>query len=809
MPLLDDLAQILGRLAPRGWAALLQQHAGGLDITKPKAQLADELQRQLTGINRQHPGFEDLSSGARRGIEAGSPARSVLYHALASPDVHPLTTGAPVDADYPTPQELDVVENYVFSLARRKLSSFRNPVIAIFACQYRTRAYTPHGQHADFAFSRAGVARVGTEAERYDAATRSFNPLPAGGDRGFAALPARYAAYVAEYGAPDVTHAVFRPASGLDAQLTFAMPSHKLFPGSECLFAEDDTGLNLPALQFAELHVSEKLSRIHRSSPDNPGRVAPLAGFNLSAPPFVRTSKTSKDLVRLDQVGSCALLRPIPNALVRLPTQTINGKRVPVRFRVPPAAGENRFWSSLQLSATGKGRAAPEYANMRLELSRNPAGQWQRTNLNDIPEPPAAGQKSFEKKLNDGAYEASHLIDSTCDGVVTIKPLPSLNLQILPAFSLVTAVDYFPQVEQAVVTAWLEKTQSRPIGLSNPGLVFPQGGPAPLSDGRFRRRNAQALQASNAVPNSELLNPVDSSQPAFPVHEQANLTATTLVGFANAGTSATQRPDPTGASSWLPDAASDVFAPGWDISQYRINDRPNYVAFGLGSPFPEDSKLCAALNSFWPAVAPDASRTYGFSLPELSSLDTSIPLLDAELGYHPQHPRVLAGEVATSVGWDGDQGPFFETRAGQMTINASNSLRADQSQAALAGMLGFSGLDRVDSIQFIRRMEELIFCRGKVFPAVGVPLAAPWLVTVERVDNWATWASATLPRGNVALTGDGFIFIFATVDTSSVVNAANPPYRVAFTVSKTVQIQLARTVAFWRLNNQAFRRLNR
>jgi hypothetical protein len=111
MALIDNLAQTLARLAPRGWAALLQQHGGGLDITKPKSQLAAELQRPLTGINRQHPGFEELSTGARRGIEPGAPARSLLYHALASQDVHPLTAGTPADADYPTPEDLDVVEN--------------------------------------------------------------------------------------------------------------------------------------------------------------------------------------------------------------------------------------------------------------------------------------------------------------------------------------------------------------------------------------------------------------------------------------------------------------------------------------------------------------------------------------------------------------------------------------------------------------------------------------------------------------------------------------------------------------------------
>jgi hypothetical protein len=55
----------------------MQQHGGGLDITKPKSQLAVELRRPLTGINRQHPGFEELSTGARRGIEPGDLHESV------------------------------------------------------------------------------------------------------------------------------------------------------------------------------------------------------------------------------------------------------------------------------------------------------------------------------------------------------------------------------------------------------------------------------------------------------------------------------------------------------------------------------------------------------------------------------------------------------------------------------------------------------------------------------------------------------------------------------------------------------------
>src|SRR5207248_7263575 len=116
-------------------------------------------------------------------------------------------------------------------------------------------------------------------------------------------------------------------------------------------------------------------------------------------------------------------------------------------------------------------------------------------------------------------------------------------------------------------------------------------------------------------------------------------------------------------SSFLPDSASNFFEPGWDVSLAGDDDGTYFAAYGLGSPFPEDAKLCAALNSFWPAVAPDATRTFG-----LLGSPTAQPLLDGELGYHPNHPRVQSGEVASQRGWDGEFGPFFEQAGGQSAV---------------------------------------------------------------------------------------------------------------------------------------------
>src|SRR6185437_1168933 len=90
-----------------------------------------------------------------------------------------------------------------------------------------------------------------------------------------------------------------------------------------------------------------------------------------------------------------------------------------------------------------------------------------------------------------------------------------------------------------------------------------------------------------------------------------------------------------------------VFAPGWDISTDRTRASGTQVqhlaAYGLGSPFPEDSKLCAALSTFWPAVAPDATRTFQPN----NKWPTVSPLTDEEIG------------ITGNLPWDGETGPHF------------------------------------------------------------------------------------------------------------------------------------------------------
>src|SRR5438094_565690 len=108
MSLIDDVADLCTRLAPRGWGRLLA--AQGLDIQAKD--LAKELARHLPGIRRGLKGFEDFSTDGSRAIEPGRPQESLLYHALASPSVHTDDEGNELRA-YPTLRDLQIVENYI------------------------------------------------------------------------------------------------------------------------------------------------------------------------------------------------------------------------------------------------------------------------------------------------------------------------------------------------------------------------------------------------------------------------------------------------------------------------------------------------------------------------------------------------------------------------------------------------------------------------------------------------------------------------------------------------------------------------
>ncbi len=179
--LIDGVREICTRLAAGGWRDLLLDVTGNvMDITA--VGLVSTLRQPLTTIDRIAPGFEDFSLEGVSGIEPGSPARSLLYHALASPSVFTDRAGDVLSL-FPTPAELDTVENYVYGVVPPSLEAIHAQApgaplaVVVFALEYRSGPQTVHGKHADLNFSRTGHARLGNVGPRYDAQRRAFLPL--------------------------------------------------------------------------------------------------------------------------------------------------------------------------------------------------------------------------------------------------------------------------------------------------------------------------------------------------------------------------------------------------------------------------------------------------------------------------------------------------------------------------------------------------------------------------------------------------------------------------------------------------------
>ncbi|MCU4986456.1 hypothetical protein OB991_24200 [Bacillus cereus] len=309
--MIEQVRQICNRLAEHGWRDLFLQH--GLDITA--ADLKQELLKDIHAkTNRKLKGFEDFSLKGTRGIEPGHPARSLFYHALASPNVVTGMDGLELNS-FPTLGELEIVENYVYGITPSSLSEIRSRVgrnkdlaIVVFASEYRPAPETVHRKHADLCFSRTGVARVGTTEPLYSPKDRGFVPNVKDDDFAFRVLPARYSVYIAvqrkgneeEFG--PISRSEEQRES--DMERLFWVPLHKLFSGTECI-----SELNINVSLEAQ-HVNEKLRRIHLKL----GKKAGWSEPDISQYPFIFKEGIAQ-LSDSHEFGENVLV-PVPHPLV-------------------------------------------------------------------------------------------------------------------------------------------------------------------------------------------------------------------------------------------------------------------------------------------------------------------------------------------------------------------------------------------------------------------------------------------------------------------------------------------------------------
>ena len=695
--LVDKVAAACRRLAPAGWTELMALH--GLDIQAED--LKTELARGLDGIDRSQPGFEDFAQEGARAVEPGRPSLSLLFHAFASPEVvqYRGPNGVEKLKAFPTPAEIEAVENYVFGSTPPSIGDLRARAegaplaIVVFASEYRPAADTVHRRHADMCYARTGIARIGTRPANYQPEARGFLPLVPDDGRAVAVQPCRYGAYIAalKFGhkgghgpmrfiepeaEPQAGEAHSAKDAGLmpppavqpsgtgDASRQFWIPLHKLFDGEECLL-----GYTIE-VRLAAQHINEKIRRAHLFF----GAAGHDSGWrepDIGKPPFAIRA----GIAEFSEADGSWLLTPTPHT--HLVEPAIYGGQ-PLTYTVPESlsyAPWRRYESSLNLKpAEDQARKAPEYLHARHKVTAE--GE---ENLNESP--------NLQQLVQQGKYRARHYVDYTGDGWIDVE-CAALALEIprrLPAYSVVASPDYFPAVRQSDLIVWTD--QSAPPDLLDHIWPVNPGRPEPLSDQRF----AANLELKEAGFN------------------RADDTMTAIVGPLGSGVGRQMqlRPPRSLRTSMLPDGASGVFAPGWDVSfdtTRKPDDpdgEPSYTFlnnYGLGSPFPEDSMLCAALSSFWPAVAPDITRTFAPSRRYASST----PLTDDVIGLNKPEP------------WDGIRGPIPGPRPN--TLDYKTLPYGDYVEAALASHFDSSAIAQTSVSEYVARTLTM----AMVYEALGL-----------------------------------------------------------------------------------------
>lgn len=776
---------------------------------------------ELSNITRtKENGFDDF--GGNKLIELGNPSLSLLYHALASPRVKDKSILA-----YPSIEQLDTLENFIYGLKKWEDYSLptdkKNLHLMVLAYEYRPAFKTPtfdpnhrlnNNKYAQLVYSRTGIARIGNKDYNYDLENRCFTNLPIAkkDEKQIAITPARYGLFLVELATvSESSNDSIKLMNYQDVEKTnlgdrhFIKPVRKLFNNS------------LYNIEFAEYHLNEKLYKLTQFDIDGEKFEFPVTA-DINSAPFRRVNcsddtgtilscnTTNESMVSLVRVGNSILLSSTPNELVRKATQ--NGKYL--YFKVTPKWEENhlsnRRYAAFKVTdkkskdvndavwtdfiyrrdrRTSRFRApknAPLFLNIKYQVQEDGNNEGIHIDNNLL-----------EKTICDGNYFAQLFEDSICEGSISAKIIypvvtdsRELKIQsylknlsdVLPAFSLVTAPDFFPYMDSNDIRSYYFNNryitdghflEGGTINLSgirqrgNPQLKDPFTGQVAFKDSYLLDKSFDTLMA--VVSNTE--------KSSIGYHREY------AVNYCRDYKS----------TSFLPDTGTGIFFPGWDVtysSESKDGIRNPFLAtIGLGSPFPEDMKLCAAANGMWPVASPDAGRTFQGSLepfPLLGKPSTSVPLMDDEIGLHANSPHVIEHGQTQCYGWDGEQGPFLkkDKTTNKVFVNFTDIGKADYVENILDPTIGFdmSKLRGLESEQLIRRMDSLKDAIRKISPNRRKKKRLPeftkyWLVGAEIVQNWQNGANAycipnTLIGTNnnwakqpeAGLSGSGYLFAF-------------------------------------------------
>ncbi|PCJ14828.1 MAG: hypothetical protein COB04_14275 [Gammaproteobacteria bacterium] len=740
------------------WPNLLSHHGWPISLADLQSMSTDQLESALLStelkVDRSLTGFKDFISNSERLVSPGKPFASLLYHALASPHVIEQADGFEIKI-FPSIAVIEDVENYIYAARKASLEQIMIDAstlagedrarlefaVCSFSAEYRPQPATVQLTHADHCYSRTGVARVGTSEAYYNPQLRGFSVFKEGDDaHQIRVLPCRYAAYLSVKLRDKKK--LFGPVNSLnqtgqDEQIDFWVPLHKLFDGEECV-----QGLNLKVEQQATLYNQklEKLSTLLRDKD-----LSTTSDAQLLRSPF----RVSEGIASFSdaEIWGQGVLSPNPHPLV---SQTKDDNDAFVNFRAPAmgSAGFSDAFSPsllLDINSTSEGRLrpAPEFVHVRDQVEDDGSV----TNLSD--------QANVVALATKGGYQALHYSDYAGDGWVTPtvtdlnenKPL-GLNgnaFGIQSAFSIVSAPDFFPKVRQRQVYEWWQSEvpeQNEQGKLPRWWAWLVDNGhwssvwrapPNPLSDERVAANiqlpdtpfNADDVSVTAIV--SLLQDERVAAAVTTPVVEPdppprrrrlrrrfARLERMRLALIAQMQTEEEARDQVSIAppaekipfaarNTYLPDAASGIFAPGWDVSVDSVDSTVHLAAYGLGSPFPEDAKLCAALSTFWPAAAPDSTRNY-FNVPRTRA-GSIVPLTDSETG---------VGEGA--LAWDGVPGPqVVSANSEQLVVEYPDYPRVDYTKNALEGKFSIDKTSRITLEEYKRRMVATL----RMYRAIG------------------------------------------------------------------------------------------
>jgi hypothetical protein len=678
MTLIDDVKTICDRLTPLGWRdLLLAVTQGTLDVRQTSsADLQAALEAEIPTIDRTLPGFEDFHATGARGITAGKPSQSLLYHALASPRVVRGRNGLLL-AGFPTPVEIETVENFVFGIKTPTLASLLKAsgtsklAVVVFATEYRPASDCADGPNADLAFSRTGIARIGTARPKYLPDVRGYWPEDEDNPHAFRVVPVRFTAWLAApvKGNKARVMRLGKPDSKENGR-TFWIPVHKLFDGPECL-----QGFDL-SLAGSSKFFNMKLQRVQMSLDQSDVRTH----F-----PYV-IEEGLADLREHSEFGRIAVVPVVQENLVE--PAILDGKHLTYSVPVGRDDGFATYTTPFREQNGAEIHPFPAYVHARTKVDNGTV-----IDLNN--------EVDVKAVVEQGGYNALLYMDRTGEGWVGVR-VPQLagqkNLEehTRPAYVLLSAPDFFPSSGQRELSRWAN-SEEIPASFRG-GQIW---GVAPESLNEIR------LPANLQLPDS----PFDPKED----------TITAVIGMGPGGSpSAVARSLDTVRASTLPDDGAGVFAPGWDaavdVKEGSGGAVAHLASYGLGSPFPEDAKLCAALSTFWPAVSPDVYRTMSPHTGNRNLRGTVAPLTDEEIGQ------------IGSLPWDGVPGPRVVHDGGQDFVEMASFLHVDYVTNAVENRFSNRLTSRIGAEEYQRRVLAAARVHWVLSGGTNVrPTRAQWL----------------------------------------------------------------------------------